>query len=181
MTSRIQRTILRRAALITVIVALAGTALSCGSFTPSEAPDFTLLTMTGANVTLSALNGTPVVISFWYIWCQYCRDELPYFEDVALQSSGVAVVTVNIVDSNSTLVSFFNGYEPAMTVAMDRNAATFVTYCQSFGNSRTAVPFTLLVDSEGMVQYARIGAFGSETELWNTLHDVLGITIPSAS
>jgi peroxiredoxin len=181
MVRRISTTLLRRVAVIGAIIALAGAALSCDSLTPSEAPDFTLPTMMGSNTTLSALNGTPVVITFWYIGCQYCRDELPYFEDVALQSSGVAVVSVNIVDSNSTLLSFFNGYEPAMIVALDSNAATFVDYCQSFGNARTAVPFTLLVDSEGMVQYVRIGAFRSEADLWNTLHDVLGIVIPPAS
>ena len=177
MTSRIEGTLLRRAALIAATVVLAGTALSCGSFTPSEAPDFTLPTMTGANVTLSALSGTAVVINFWYIGCQYCRDELPYFEDVALQSDEITVLTVNPVDSNSTIHAFFNGYEPAMIVALDGNGTTFVSYCQTYGNSRGYTPFTLLVDSEGIVRYVKIGAFGSETNLRSTLRNVLGITL----
>jgi len=170
---------LKWVALIGVVTALAGAALSCGSFTPSEAPDFTLPTMIGTNVTLSALNGTPVVINFWYIGCRYCREELPYFEDVAMKSSEITVLTVNPVDSNSTLLSFFNSYDPAMTVALDSKAGTYVDYSQRFGNSRMVVPFTLLVDSEGIVQYAKIGAFGSAGDLWNTLHKVLGITVPA--
>jgi peroxiredoxin len=181
MTNNMPETLLKRAALIAAIVALSGGALGCGSSTPSEAPDFTLPTITAANITLSELKGNPVVISFWYRSCPYCVEELPYFENVALQTGEITVLTVNPVDSNSTIHSFFNGYEPTMIVALDSNAATFIDYCQSYGNSRGYFPFTLLVDSEGIVRYIKIGAFGSETGLRSTLHDILGIAIPSAS
>jgi peroxiredoxin len=177
MTSRI-RTSLRWVGLIAISAALAGAALSCNSSTPSEAPDFTLPTMTGGNVTLSELKGNPVVISFWYRACPYCVEELPYFERVALQSGEITVLTVNPVDSNSTIHAFFNGYEPAMMVTLDNNGTVFAGYCQTYGNSRGYTPFTLLVDSEGIVRYVKIGAFGSETNLRSTLRNVLGITIP---
>jgi thiol-disulfide isomerase/thioredoxin len=181
MTRRTSITIVKWAVVIVVAVVLAGAALGCDSFTPSEAPDFTLSTMTGSNITLSELRGTPVVLNFWSISCPACRGQLPYFEDVALQSDEITVLTINIVDSNSTLVSFFNGYEPVMIVALDTDGAVFVNYSQSFGNSRGYIPFMLFVDGDGIVQQTRIGAFGSETELWNTLHDLLGVTIPSTS
>jgi thiol-disulfide isomerase/thioredoxin len=181
MVRRISRTLLRRVAVIGAIIALGGAALSCDSFTPSEAPDFTLPTMIGANITLSELRGTPVVLNFWSISCPACRGQLPYFEGVALKSGEITVLTVNVADSNSTLLSFFNGYEPTMIVALDSDAATYVDYCQAYGNSRGYIPFMLFVDNEGVVQQTRIGAFGSEADLWNTLHDVLGITIPPAS
>jgi thiol-disulfide isomerase/thioredoxin len=181
MTRRISMTLVKWAAVIMLAVVLAGAALSCDSFTPSEAPDFTLSTMTGANITLSELRGSPVVLNFWSTSCSACRSQLPYFEDVALQSDEVVVLTISVGDSNSTLVSFFNGYEPVMIVALDTDGATFVNYSQSFGNSRGYVPFMLFLDGDGIVQQMRIGAFGSEAELWNTLHDLLGVTIPSAS
>jgi thiol-disulfide isomerase/thioredoxin len=181
MTRRTPRTLLRWAAVIVITIAFAGAVVSCDSFTPSEAPDFTLPTTTGVNVTLSELQGSPVVLNFWSISCSACRGQLPYFEDVALQSDEIIVLTINISDSNSTLLSFFNGYEPTMLVALDSDAATYMAYCQAYGNSRGYIPFMLFVDSQGIVRQMRIGAFSSETELWNTLHDVLGVTIPSAS
>jgi thiol-disulfide isomerase/thioredoxin len=181
MVRRMSRTSLIWVSLITIILASVGAALSCDSFTPSEAADFTLPTMMGANITLSELRGAPVVLNFWSVSCSACRGQLPYFEDVALQSDEIAVLTVNIADSNSTLHSFFNGYEPTMIVALDNSGATYANYCQSYGNSRAYIPFMLFLDSQGIVQQMRIGAFSSETELWNTLHDVLGITIPAAS
>jgi hypothetical protein len=74
--------------------------------------------------------------------------------------------------------SFFGDYEPTMIVALDENAEVFVNYCQNFDNSRGYIPFTLFIDSEGMVQYRKIGAFASEEALWDTLQDVFGVTIP---
>jgi len=168
-----------KAALIMAILALLGSALSCDSSSPSEAPDFTLPTLTGGNVTLSDLQGTPIVLNFWSISCSYCRQQLPYLENVAQQAEGqVKVIAVNMVDNAASVQDFFGDYEPTMIVALDGNGEVFVDYCQNFDNSRTFIPFTLLIDGEGMVQYKRIGAFASEEALWNTLHDVFGITIP---
>ncbi|MDH4300377.1 MAG: redoxin family protein, partial [Dehalococcoidia bacterium] len=90
----------------------------------------------------------------------------------------IEVIAANIVDSAASVQSFFGDYEPTMIVALDENAEVFVNYCQNFGNSRGYIPFTLFIDSEGLVQYVKIGAFTSEEALWNTLHDVFGITIP---
>jgi thiol-disulfide isomerase/thioredoxin len=168
-----------RVTLIIAVIALGGIAPSCDSSSPSEALDFTLPTLTGANITLSELEGTPVVLNFWSISCSWCRKQLPYLENVAQQSEGeIKVVAINVGDSAATVQEFFGDYEPAMIVALDENREVFVNYCQNYDNSRGYIPFTLFVGSEGLVQYKKIGAFTSEAELWNTLHDVFGITIP---
>ena len=165
--------------VIVVILAIVGIAVSCDSFSPSEALNFTLPTLAGGNVTLSELEGTPVVVNFWSISCYWCRKQLPYLENVAKQSGeGVKVIAINVVDSAARVRHFFGDYEPAMIVALDTDGVVFVNYCQEYRNPRKWVPFTLLIDSQGMVQHRRIGPFSSEAELWNTLKKVLGITIP---
>ena len=179
MASRMLKIRLMRVTLIIAVIALGGIALSCDPSSPSEALDFTLPTLTGANITLSELEGTPVVLNFWSISCSWCRKQLPYLENVAQQSEGeIKVVAINVGDSAATVQEFFGDYEPAMIVALNENREVFVNYCQNYDNSRGYIPFTLFVDSEGLVQYKKIGAFTSEEELWNTLHDVFGITIP---
>jgi thiol-disulfide isomerase/thioredoxin len=166
--------------LISAVLALVVTALSCSSPSPSsKAPDFTLPTLTGANITLSELQGTPVVLNFWATWCGPCRGELPYFEDVAQQKIGeINVIAVNVGESASTVQAFFGDYEPVMVVALDQSTGVFTDYCQNYINPRGSIPFTLFIDSEGLVRYKRIGAFSSEAALWDTLHSVFGITIP---
>jgi peroxiredoxin len=165
--------------LIIAVLALVGITLSCDSSLISQkAPDFTLPTMTGANITLSGLEGTPVVINFWATWCQYCTPELHYFEAVAQESeAGIKVIAIDLGESASTVQTFFAGYEPTMIVALDRNGEVFVNYSRG-DNPRKAIPFTLFVDSEGIVQYVQVGAFSSEAALWDKLSSVLGIIAP---
>ena len=190
MTRRMSRkTWLILAVVVIAVGAVVGVALSHGSPGPSDstsepqkAPDFTLPTITGANITLSDMEGTPVLLNFWSTSCAYCVQQLPYLENVALQSDGeIEVVVVNMVDSASRINTFFGDYEPTMIVALDEDRATYLNYCQNFDNSRGSIPFTLLVDSEGIVQYKRIGAFASVTQVWDTLSSVFGITAPHTS
>ena len=172
MASRMSKKLIR-ITLIIAVLALAGVALSCSSSLLSqEAPDFTLPTMTGANITLSELEGTPVVLNFWATWCGPCRAELPYFEAVAQESEGeIKVIAINVGESASTVQTFFGDYEPTMIVALDENREVFVNYCQE-DNPRGYIPITFFVDSEGIIQYIKIGAFQSEAELWDTLDSV---------
>jgi len=174
MASRmLKKTLLMRVTLIIMVLALAGGTLSCSSSLLSQkAPDFTLPTMTGANITLSEMEGTPVVLNFWATTCPACRVELPYFEAVAQESEGeIKVIAIDVGQSASTVQTFFDDYEPTMIVALDNNGEVFVNYCQE-DNSRGYIPFTLFVDSEGIVQYIKVGAFQSETELWEALDSV---------
>ena len=169
MTSRISKKLIR-ITLIVAVLALIGSALSCNSSLLSQkAPDFTLPTMTGANITLSALEGTPVVLNFWATTCPACVGELSYFEIVAQESEGeIKVIAINVRQPLSEVERFFGDYEPTMIVALDGNMEIFQTYSSS-DNARGYIPITFFVDSEGIVQYIKIGAFQSNTELWDAL------------
>jgi thiol-disulfide isomerase/thioredoxin len=168
--------IITLAIVIIAVGAVVGIALSCNSSSPS---DLTLPIITWNETTLSTLEGTPVVLNFWSISCAYCRQQLPYLESVAQQSEGeIKVIAVNMADSAASVRSFFGDYEPAMTIALDNNREAFKDYCVAYNNTGRYIPFTLFVDSEGIVQYVKTGAFATETQLWDTLSSVFGITTP---
>jgi peroxiredoxin len=169
MASRISKNLIR-ITLIIAVLALFGNALSCSSSLLSQkAPDFTLPTMAGANITLSALKGTPVVLNFWATTCPACVGELSYFEVVAQESEGeIKVIAINVRQPISEIERFFDDYEPTMIVALDGNGEVFMNYSQE-DNARGYIPITFFVDSAGIVQYIKIGAFQSNTELWDTL------------
>ena len=171
-----KKTWLILAIVIIAAGAIVGISLSRNPVSPS---DLTFPIITWNETTLSELEGTPVVLNFWSISCAYCRQQLPYLESVAQQSGGeIEVMAVNIADSAARVRSFFGDYEPAMTIALDKNREAFKDYCVAHNNTKEYIPFTLFVDGEGMVRYAKIGAFASEAQLWDTLNDVLGITVP---
>jgi len=118
------------------------------------------------------------VLVFWTTTCLHCNTELHRLEDVAQQSEGeIKVIALNAGESAASIQSFFGDYEPTMIVALDGSGKTFVNYCQK-DNPRGYIPITFFVDSEGIVQYIRVGAFMSEAALWDTLSNVFGITIP---
>ena len=172
MASRMSKKLIRITLIIAVLTLVGGTLSCSSSLLSQEAPDFTLPTMTGANITLSELEGTLVVLNFWATWCDPCRAELPYFESVAQESErAIKVIAINVGQPISEVERFFDDYEPTMIVALDGNREVFVNYCQE-DNPRGYIPITFFVDSEGIVKHIKIGAFQSETELWDTLDSV---------
>jgi len=181
-----KKTQIMLAIVVIAIGAPVGIAVSCDSSSPPDSPpqsqnatDFTLPTLTGANVTLSELGGTPVVLNFWTTTCTWCRKQLPYLESVAQQKTEeMKVIAIDVGQNASTVQNFFGDYEPTMIIALDSDGAVFTDYCLTYNNARGAVPFTLFVDSEGVIRYQRIGAFVSEAELWDALHSVFGVTVP---
>jgi len=165
--------------VIIAVVAVVAVVLSRGSCTPSDstlqsqqAPDFTLPTISGANITLSELKGTPLVLNFWATTCGHCLGELPYFEAVAQESEQeIEIIAVNVGQSASTVQSFFGDYDLTMTVALDEEAKTFSAYSLR-DNPRGYIPFTVFVGKEGIVQHLQLGAFRTEADLWDTLNSV---------
>jgi thiol-disulfide isomerase/thioredoxin len=164
------------AIVIIAVGAIVGITLSHNSASPS---DSTLSIVTWNETTLSTLEGTPVVLNFWSISCSWCRYQLPFLEAVAQQSEGeMRVMAINMANNAADIQKFFGDYEPAMTIAVDKNREAFVNYCLAYNNTGRAIPFTLFLDSEGVVQYVKIGAFASEVALWDTLHDVFRTATP---
>jgi peroxiredoxin len=195
MASRMSKTSLIMITLIIAVLALVGGALSCSSSIPSDstpnppdtepslpnltpqphkAPDFTLPTITGAQITLSELEGTPVVLVFWAISCVYCRAELHRLEAIAQQNEGkIKIVAINTGESATMVQNFFSDYEPTMIIALDINREVFVNYCQKYNNPRGYIPITFFIDSEGVIKNVKLGGFTSETELWDSLQSIL--------
>ena len=157
---------------IVVILVVVGIVVGRSSHGSS---DVTLHIITWDETTLSTLKGTPVVLNFWATTCPHCVVELSYFEAVAQESEGeIKVIAIDVGESASSIQSVLQSifdYEPTMAVALDKNGEVFVNYSQE-DNSRWYIPFTVFVDGEGIVQYIKIGAFQSETELWETLDSV---------
>ncbi|MGA8849940.1 MAG: TlpA disulfide reductase family protein [Dehalococcoidia bacterium] len=181
MASRMsKRTWLILAIVIIAVGAIVGIAMSRNSPSPSdstpqsdEAPDFTLPTMTGANITLSELEGTPVVLLFWATWCPHCPTELHRLEAVAQQTEGeIKVIAISIDISTSMVQTFFGDYKPTMTIALDSNGEVFTDYCLPYNNIRGSIPFALFVDNKGIVKYVKIGAFTSDEQLQEALSSI---------
>src|SRR5712671_6752944 len=62
------------------------------------APDFTLLTLSGAPIHLADFRGKVILLNFWATWCVPCRMEMPALEALYQRhkDAGLAVLAVNL-------------------------------------------------------------------------------------
>ena len=174
MTNKRFRKWLVKAGLIVAMFSIVAGATSCtgtGAEVGKQAPDFTLGTMAGTEITLSELRGTPVVLNFWAIYCAPCRSELGYFEHVAAQSAGeVTIIAVNIAEPRSQIEQFFGDYKLHFTVALGGGSQVSYKY------NVYRIPTTFFIDSDGIIRNIKPGAFTSEMELWAAIETIRGPT-----
>ena len=75
----------------------------------TPAPDFTLESLDGKNMTLSDLRGKAVLLNFWATWCTPCKIDMPWFVELQKQygPDGLQVVGVAMDDSGKDDIAKF--------------------------------------------------------------------------
>jgi thiol-disulfide isomerase/thioredoxin len=75
----------------------------------APAPDFTLQSLDGKNMSLSDLRGKAVLLNFWATWCGPCKIEMPWFIELQKQygSQGLQIVGVAMDDSSKEDIAKF--------------------------------------------------------------------------
>jgi cytochrome c biogenesis protein CcmG, thiol:disulfide interchange protein DsbE len=110
------------------------------------APDFTLQTFDGEEVSLSDYAGTPVVLNFWASYCIPCREEFPLFREQLADDPGEFVVLgVDAKDIESDGRAFAKGQKATWPIAFDHDNDVAKAYGVG------AVPQTFFIKPDGTV------------------------------
>lgn len=122
------------------------------------APDFELQDLDGKTVSLRGLRGRPVLLNFWATWCPPCRAEMPYLQQVFEEWQGkeLAVLTIDIGESRSTVNNYLQSYKLSLPVLLDIKKTVANKYGFRY------VPTTFFIDKDGIIQRMRVGAFPSK-------------------
>ncbi|MCK4723351.1 MAG: TlpA family protein disulfide reductase [Dehalococcoidia bacterium] len=132
------------------------------------APDFTLQTIYGESVTLSAFRGKPIMLTFWAIQCPACKVQAPYiqaFHD-EWSSERVALLTIDVGDSPASVQDFVTQQGYTYPVLLDPQGRV----AQAYGIP--GIPITFFIDAEGIAKAYKIGPFQSREEIESTLDSV---------
>ena len=137
----------------------------------NPAPDFELLNLEGESISLSSLEGRPVILNFWALDCPYCLDEMPYFE-MAHNTYGngegmLVVLAVNVRDSSSAIEGFLHQKRYSFEFLRDTGNRVANLYLVS------GLPVTILIDKNGIIQDVVIGAFANWATLKNRLARII--------
>ncbi|MBM3150340.1 MAG: redoxin domain-containing protein, partial [Chloroflexi bacterium] len=121
----------------------------------NRAPDFTLKTINGEEISLKSLRGKKVVLNFWATWCSPCVGEMPYFQDITRtwKEDELVVLAVNLEENISTVRNFLAGERFTFTILLDIEGAVGSRYDVS------SIPRTFFIDREGIIRETKQGSF----------------------
>lgn len=118
------------------------------------APDFTLKTLAGEEVSLSSLRGKVVLLNFWATWCPPCREEVPSMVKLNRMMAGkpFQMLAVSIDEGGKEAVeAFFQRTGAALPTLLDTKQAIGAQY------GITGVPETFVIDAKGVILKKVIG------------------------
>ena len=127
----------------------------------NAAPNFTLTTLDGKQVSLSDFRGKAVMINFWYAACPGCLEETPGIERfyAAQQAAGkdLVILAVNSVDDAPTAQQFVQQYGMTYTPVLDDNQHVATLY------NLNATPTSYFIDRQGIIRSVVVGPVDEAT------------------
>ena len=80
-----------------------------GELKGKPAPEFSLESLEGKTVRLADFRGKAVLLNFWATWCQPCKIEMPWFEQLQKQygPQGLQVVGIAMDDASKEDIARF--------------------------------------------------------------------------
>jgi peroxiredoxin len=135
--------------------------LSAGSRIGDTAPDFTLETIDGRQISLSDYRGKNVILNFWATWCGPCRFETTTVEAIheAWSDKGVVVLGVNLQDGFENARSYAKTYNLKFTIPVDVPGDAVRLY------GIHGIPTTFFINREGVITAIKVGPFVSTDEV----------------
>ncbi len=137
---------------------------ACGGShqTPPTTPRVTASggpTLTGKQVSITTLQGHPVVLIFWGSWCGPCRAEQPGLNGLYARWSarGVDFLGVDLIDSNNRALAFQAQQKVPYSSIADPSMII------AFNYRVPSAPALVFLDTHGRVADTVLGALGVMT------------------
>jgi thiol-disulfide isomerase/thioredoxin len=123
-----------------------------------DAVDFSW-TEDGKKTSVSDHKGKVILVNFWATWCGPCRHELPALSEISkeLKNKDFKLVGVSVDDNQQVLDAFMKNAKVSYPVVLGPDGLVG-KYMSIMGQSQNVIPQTYLIDKNGKVVEAIIGA-----------------------
>jgi len=169
---------MKRISIAVLMLILASLLLVAGCATESEtqesqignpAPEFNLLGLDGDYTSLNSFRGKPVLLYFWATWCESCRTEMLYFQQIYDEwtDKGLVLLTINVGESLAIAEDFAEETGITMPVLVDHSMVTHKRY------QITGMPTTYLIDKDGIIKDIRVGSFPDKQTIEQNLSKIM--------
>ena len=119
-----------------------------GVHTGESATEFQLTDLGGMPVSLSAMRGKVILLTFWATWCGVCRGELPKLENLYQNLKGhddFAVVTINLDQPSESVPPFVRKNDYRFAVLLDADNRVKTDY------DVNGIPANFIIDRAGKI------------------------------
>ncbi|TGB04485.1 thiol-disulfide oxidoreductase ResA [Halobacillus salinus] len=113
-----------------------------------DAPNFQLNKFKNdETVTLKGLEGKGVMLNFWATYCEPCKDEMPYMNELysKYKEQGVEILAVNLDATDIVVEKFLKEYEITFPVLRDKQGQVMDLY--NIG----PIPTSIFINPEGEI------------------------------
>ena len=124
----------------------------------SEAPDFSLIDLSGQKVSLKDLRGKRILINFWATWCYPCREEMDDLQAIheRYKDNGVVVLGINVREKGGVVKEFVDRFNITYPILLDEEGKVSDIY-NVFG-----IPSSLFIDKDGVIKDIIMGQMNEE-------------------
>jgi len=124
-------------------------------------PDFTLTDVDGSPVSVSAYEGKLLLINFWATWCAPCVEEMPMLSELQSRYADQEFQILGIALDDPIKASDFAA-ELGVVYPILVGTTDAVLVGRQYGNRAGMLPYSVLIDQKGIVQWSHLGALVSE-------------------
>lgn len=118
-----------------------------------------LLDLDDEVISLAALRGSPVWLSFFATWCPPCQEETPVLRDAYARyaADGLQMVAVSVQETTpDDVAAYAKTYSLPYTIGFDATGAIFKAY-RGYG-----LPTHVFIDADGVIRHLQYGPLDRE-------------------
>ncbi|GEL76120.1 thiol-disulfide oxidoreductase ResA [Tenuibacillus multivorans] len=96
-----------------------------------EAPNFILDRMdSNEKIELDTLEGKGVMVNFWATYCEPCKKEMPFMEELyqEYQDQGIEIIAVSVDKNSMVIENFYNQFNLSFPLVHDKNGTIMEAY-----------------------------------------------------
>lgn len=133
-------------------------------------PGFEHGNLDGRAVSVDEFDGRVLLTNFWATWCAPCRREMPVLQEASERHGDELAVVGIAMDEIEPVRAFIEELGIGYTILV--GSADVMETQRAWGNSAGALPYTVLVDEDGIIRWQHYGEVTAD-ELDEVLADWL--------
>ena len=121
---------------------------------PKYITPFSLQDLDGNTRNINEWSGRRLLINYWATWCLPCRREMPMLQNLYLNKGSHNIEIIGVaVDHNEPVEDFIHEYGIEFPILIGQSNAYEIM--QQLGNSVQTLPYTLVVEPDGLITWCK--------------------------